>query len=186
MSPLIINGRTEIELLKGCLSGDRKSQEAVFNIYAPRMMSVCLRYARHRQEAEDILQDGFVKMFTSLHQYEGQGSFEGWIRRIMINTALRYIQKMSRSHEDIGIEYLPEESLGPDIFERLSEEELLNLIAMLPDGYRIVFNLFAIEGYSHKEISDILNIEEATSRSQLSKARRILQAKVVELYHYAI
>lgn len=186
MSPLIINGRTEIELLKGCLSSDRKSQEAIFRIYAPKMMSVCVRYAKHKHEAEDILQDGFVKVFTSLHQYEGQGSFEGWIRRIMINTALRHIQKMSHSHEDIGIESLPEESLSPEVFQQLSEEELLNLISLLPDGYKIVFNLFAIEGYSHKEIAEVLKIEESTSRSQLAKARRILQIKVAEIYNYAI
>jgi len=186
MSPLIINGRTEIALLNGCLSGDRKSQEAIFNIYAPKMMAVCVRYARHRHEAEDILQDGFVRIFSHLKQYGGQGSFEGWMRKIIINTAIRNTQKMAFSHEDIGLENLPEESLNPEVFNTLNEEELLNLIAELAEGYKLVFNLYAIEGYSHKEISELLNIEESTSRSQLAKARRILQAKVNEIYNYAI
>ncbi len=186
MSPLIINGRTEMALLKGCLSGDRKSQEAIFHIYAPKMMAVCSRYARHRHEAEDILQDGFVKVFTNLSQYGGQGSLEGWIRKIIINTAIRNTQRMAYSHEDFGIENIPEESLNPEVFSLLNEEELLNLIASLPEGYKLVFNLYAIEGYSHKEIGELLNIEESTSRSQLAKARRILQAKVIEIYNFAI
>lgn len=186
MSPLIVNGRTEKELLKACLQGDRLAQKEIFNMYAGKMMATCMRYARHRHEAEDILQDSFVKVFTYLKDFENTGSFEGWVRKIIINTAIKTNQKRSFSNEDIGIENIKEESAGPEVFSMLSEEELIKLISSLPDGYRMVFNLFAIEGYSHKEISELLNIEETTSRSQLLKARRILQAKVQDLYNIAI
>jgi RNA polymerase sigma-70 factor (ECF subfamily) len=186
MSPLIVNGRTEKDLLKACLQGDRLAQRDIFNMYAGKMMAICIRYTRHRQEAEDILQDAFVKVFTNLESFEHNGSFEGWVRRIIINTAIKNNQKKSVSHEDIGLENIKEDSAGPEVFSALSEEELIKLISNLPDGYRMVFNLFAIEGFSHKEISELLNIEESTSRSQLLKARRILQEKVLELYTIAV
>lgn len=186
MSPLIINGRTEKEILKACLNGDRQAQKTLFQMYAGKMMVVCLRYARHYQEAEDILQDAFIKVFTHLGEFEYSGSFEGWVRRIMVNTAIKYTQKKSFSHEDLGLDHVREDSAGPDVFSMLSEEELIKLISALPDGYRMVFNLYVIEGYSHREIGELLNIEEATSRSQLLKARRILQLKVQELYTVAV
>ena len=186
MSPLIINGRTEKELLKACLQGDRTAQRDIFHMYAGKMMAICIRYARHRHEAEDILQDSFVKVFTHLCEFENNCSFEGWVRRIIINTAIKINQKKSFSHESIGLEHIKEDSTGPEVFSILSEEELTKLISELPDGYRMVFNLFAIEGFSHKEISEMLNIEESTSRSQLMKARRILQEKVNELYIIAV
>ena len=186
MSPLIINGRTEKELLKACLQGDRLAQRDIFNMYAGKMMAVCVRYSRHRLEAEDIFQDAFVKVFTHLAEFESTGSFEGWVRRIIINTAIKNNQKKSVSHEEIGLEHYKEDSAGPEVFSLLSEEELIKLISSLPDGYRMVFNLYAIEGYSHKEISELFNIEESTSRSQLLKARRMLQEKVHELYKVAI
>jgi RNA polymerase sigma factor (sigma-70 family) len=186
MSPLLVNGRTEKDLIKACLQGDRLAQRDIFNMYAGKMMAVCMRYSRHKHEAEDILQDSFVKVFTYMKDYEHVGSFEGWIRKIIINTAIKNNAKKSVSHEDIGLENVKEDSAGPEIFSLLSEEELVKLISSLPDGYRMVFNLFAIEGYTHKEISELLNIEESTSRSQLVKARRILQDKVHELYKVAI
>jgi len=186
MSPLLVNGRTEKELIKACLSQDRLAQRDIFNMYAGKMMAVCLRYARHRLEAEDILQDAFVKVFTHLSEFEYTGSFEGWVRRIIINTAIKNNQKKSFSHEEIGLEHIKEDSAGPEVFSVLSEEELIKLVSSLPDGYRMVFNLYAIEGFSHKEIGELLNIEESTSRSQLVKARRILQEKVHELYKIAI
>lgn len=186
MSPLLVNGRTEKELIKASIQGDRLAQRDIFHMYASKMMAVCTRYSRHRLEAEDILQDGFVKIFTHLSDYEGQGSFEGWVRRIIINTAIKNNQKKSFSHEDIGLEHVREDSASPDVFSTLSEEELIKLISELPDGYRTVFNLYAIEGFSHKEIGELLNIEESTSRSQLVKARRMLQEKVHHLYKVAI
>jgi RNA polymerase sigma-70 factor (ECF subfamily) len=186
MSPLLINGRTEKELIKACLLGERQAQRDIFNMYAGKMMAICNRYCRHRLEAEDILQDSFVKVFTHLSDFEHNGSFEGWVRRIIINTAIKNNQKKSVTLEEIGLDHIKEDSTDPDVFSHLSEEELIKLISALPDGYRMVFNLFAIEGFSHKEIGEMLHIEESTSRSQLVKARRILQQKVNEMYKVAI
>ncbi len=146
-----------------------------------------LRRAVHRQALRQVPQGhSFVKVFTHLCEFENNGSFEGWVRRIIINTAIKINQKKSFSHESIGLEHIKEDSTRPEVFSILSEEELTKLISELPDGYRMVFNLFAIEGFSHKEISEMLNIEESTSRSQLMKARRILQEKVNELYIIAV
>ena len=142
-------------------------------------MTVCRRYARHSLEAEDILQDAFVKVFNHLHQFESKGSLEGWIRRIVVNTALKNYGKLSFQNESIGLENVYEDSAEPDVYGSLHQEELLKLIAKLPEGYRVVFNLAAIEGYSHKEIAASLGIEESTSRSQLTKARRQLQGQVL-------
>ena len=171
---------TEIELIEGCIREDRRCQREVFTRYGGKMMSVCLRYARHRMEAEDLLQDAFIKVFDNLHRFENKGSFEGWIRRIVVNTALKNVSKHSFQKENIGTEGVLETGADPSVFSQMSENELLNLIAKLPDGYRIIFNLFCIEGYSHKEISESLGIEESTSRSQLVKARNRLQLQVLE------
>jgi len=138
------------------------------------MYAVCLRYARSSSDAADILQEGFVKVFTKLDQFQFQGSFEGWVRRIMINTALRTYQRQRFDYETTGLETLPESPVEPDALAALSEAELLRLISRLPDGYRVVFNMVAIEGYSHAEVADLLGIQESTSRSQLTKARRWL------------
>ncbi len=138
------------------------------------MYAVCLRYARSQADAADILQEGFVKVFTKLGQFQFQGSFEGWVRRIMIHTALRSYQRQRFDMEQSGYEQLPEAPVEPDALALLSESELLQLISQLPDGYRAVFNLVAIEGYSHAEAGEMLDIKESTSRSQLTKARRWL------------
>ena len=150
------------------------------------MLAVCLRYTRHRMEAEDILQDAFIKVFDNISKFEFKGSFEGWIRRIVINTALKNYSKKSFKQEQIGLENQPELPLEPEIYSNLEEEELLRLINQLPDGYRVVFNLYAVEGYSHKEIADLLGIQESTSRSQLVKARKMLQGMIVELQKIAV
>ncbi len=150
------------------------------------MMGVCLRYTRHEMEAEDILQDAFIKVFDHIDKFEFKGSFEGWIRRIVINTALKNYGKKSFRHEQIGLESQPELPLEPDIYAHLQEEELLRLIARLPDGYRIVFNLYAIEGYNHKEIAEMLGIQESTSRSQLVKARKMLQVMITDMQKIAV
>jgi RNA polymerase sigma factor (sigma-70 family) len=186
LSPLLVNGRTEKDLIHACLQGDRQAQRDLFNLYSTKMMAICLRYTRHKLEAEDIFQDSFVKVFTHLDEFEFQGSFEGWVRRIVVNTAIKNTQKRSVIYEDIGLDHIIEESAGPDVFSSMGEEELIHIISTLPDGYRMVFNLHAIEGFSHKEISHFLNIEESTSRSQLVKARRLLQEKVLEYYKQAV
>jgi len=186
MSPLLINGRTEKDLIRACLQGERIAQKEIFQMYSGKMLAICLRYARNRQEAEDIFQDGFVKVFTHLKEFESQGSFEGWIRKIMIHTALRTNKKKYISHEEAGLDHVPEDMILPEVFSLLSEAELIKLISSLPDGYRIVFNMYAIEGFSHKEIGEMLGIEESTSRSQLAKARKLLQEKVLSHYNQAV
>ena len=145
------------------------------------MYAVCLRYARSSSDASDMLQEGFVKVFTKLEQFHFQGSFEGWIRRIMINTALRTYQRQRFNQETTGHENLPDMPVEPYAISALSEAELLKLIAKLPDGYRMVFNMVAIEGFSHAEAADLLGIQESTSRSQLTKARRWLSEQVLLL-----
>ncbi len=132
-------------------------------------------------EAEDILQDAFIKIFSNLEKYEGKGSFEGWMRRIVVNTALKNYHKSSYQKEKIGLEDYQGGSLNPEVISSLHEEEILNVIAKLPDGYRMVFNLYVIEGFSHKEIAEQLKIQESTSRSQLVKARKMLQSKITQL-----
>lgn len=170
---------TENEIIQGCLNEDRRCQREVFNRYAGKMMTVCLRYTRHRMEAEDVLQDAFIKVFDNIHKFENKGSFEGWIRRIVVNTALKNSARHSFQKESMGIDNIVESSEAPSVFSKMTEDELLLLISQLPDGYRTVFNLYVLEDYSHKEIAEVLGIEESTSRSQLVKARNMLQSKVL-------
>lgn len=172
----------ETALIDKCLKGDQLSQRALFEKYAPRMYTVCLRYAKDSEEAQDILQDTFIKIFKKLDAYNGMGSFEGWIRRITVNTALDYIRKNVKFQDNRQIEnesYRIEQNtfLG----DALEEADLMQLISEMPDGYRIVFNMFAIEGYSHKEIAEQLNISENTSKSQYSRARGYLIQKLNEI-----
>jgi RNA polymerase sigma factor (sigma-70 family) len=169
---------TENDIILGCINEDRECQRDLFNRYAGKMMTVCLRYARHRMEAEDILQDAFIKVFDNVKRFESKGSFEGWVRRIVVNTALKNASRHSFQKEVMGTDNIVENSEDPTVLSKLSEDEILRLIQQLPDGYRIVFNLYCIEGYSHKEIGETLGIEESTSRSQLVKARNMLKNKV--------
>ncbi len=172
---------SEKELIHACLRGDNQSFRRLYDRYAAKMMTVCLRYARHRLEAEDLLQDGFVKVFNNLEKFQHKGSFEGWIRRIMINTALKNNGRSSFKNERIGLEDYQSGSQDPKVLAKLSEEEILKAIAELPEGYRRVFNMYVIDGLSHKEIGEILNITDSTSRSQLVKARKLLQLKIEAL-----
>ncbi len=144
-------------------------------------MTVCLRYARNRADAEDILQDGFVRLFQHIHQFKFAGSFEGWMRRIFVNAALKKYQNKRARNEQIGVEDNDEVSGDPDALSTLGEQEILDLIRKLPEGYRTVFNMYVIEGYSHREISEMLDINEATSRTQLLKARKYLQNQLAKL-----
>jgi RNA polymerase sigma-70 factor (ECF subfamily) len=157
----------------------------LYELFAGKMYAVCIRYARSSSDAADILQEGFVKVFTKMDQFQFQGSFEGWVRRIMVNTALRAYQRQRFSHEFNGYENLPEAPVDPDALAILSEAELLRLISRLPEGYRMVFNLVAIEGYSHAEAADMMGIQESTSRSQLTKARRWLCDQLERLHRVA-
>ena len=166
----------ETQLIEGCKQHNPKAQKALYDTYARKMMSVCLRYGSNRETAEDLLQEGFIKVFSAI------GSFEGWMRRIFVNTALEYLRKNDILKESVEIdntEVLQE--VDYSAIERISADELMELIAELPPGFRTVFNMFVIEGYSHKEIGDALGITESTSRSQLTRAKRLLQKKLEEL-----
>jgi len=177
---------TEQDLIKGCINNDGKCQKELFRRFAGKMLVVCMRYARHRMEAEDMLQDAFIKVFKNLSFFEAKGSFEGWVRKIVVNTALKHIDKKSFTKEQIGGEQDYDPGADPDIFSHLGEKDLLKMVASLPDGYRVVFNLYAIEGFSHKEIADLLEIGESTSRSQLVKARKMLQDMVLNMQKIAV
>jgi RNA polymerase sigma-70 factor (ECF subfamily) len=177
---------SEYQLVRQVLSGEPASQQELFDRYAGKMMTICLRYARHRLEAEDMLQDAFIKVFIKIDQFSFNGSFEGWVRRVVINTALKHVKKKGFSMEQMGMEMAPEKSLNPEVFSKLSVDELMEMIASLPNGYKTVFNLYAVDGYSHKEISEMLQIQESTSRSQLVKARRLLQKMVEKYYKLAV
>lgn len=169
---------TEREIVKGCLDGDRRCQETLYDRYARRMFAVCQRYARHDMEAEDLMQEGFIRVFEKIGDFRMEGSFEGWIRRIMVHTAINQYRRKSFQQERFGLERLPEEPVEADAVGRLGEQELLSMIGSLPEGYRLVFNMYAIEGFDHAEIADLLGCGESTSRSQLAKARRLLQLKI--------
>lgn len=169
-------------LVKKCIKGDARAQRALFEKFAPKMLGVCIRYAKNSDQAEDILQDGFVKVFTKLSNYSGNGSLEGWIRRIIVNTALDEIRRNIKFQNNISVDDVDYKlELDSHIVEGLTAEDLMKIINDLPDGYRIVFNMFAIEGYSHKEIAMQLNISENTSKSQYSRARAYLKNKLEEL-----
>jgi len=169
-------------LVKKCIKGDARAQRALFEKFAPKMLGVCMRYAKNSDQAEDILQDGFVKVFTKLSNYSGNGSLEGWIRRIIVNTALDEIRRNIKFQNNISVDDVDYKlELDSHIVEGLAAEDLMKIINDLPDGYRIVFNMFAIEGYSHKEIAMQLNISENTSKSQYSRARAYLKNKLEEL-----
>jgi len=178
------NKMDDRQLIKGCLENRKEHQKELFRRFSGKMLSVCRRYARHEMEAEDMLQDAFVKMFKNLSSFKFQGSFEGWLRRITINTAIKHCQRKSFSNELLGFEKLPENSYLNSSSAQLNEAFLLKLVSNLPEGYRLVFNLFAIEGYSHAEIAELLGITASTSRSQLVKARRMLQTRLAEVEKY--
>ncbi len=177
---------TEYELIKGCIKGDQKCQRMLFEQLAGKMMTVCLRYAHDAMEAEDMMQDGFIRVFSYLHQYKFEGSFEGWVRRIIVNSALKHLQKKRLNFTEVTDNSETSPRLEPYAYSNLGEEELMKLINQLPDGYRVVFNLNVIEGYSHEEIAKILEIQPSTSRSQLVKARKMLQNQILNLQKIAV
>lgn len=172
----------EVTLAKKCIDGDQRAQRKLFEMYAQKMMGVCLRYMKDHAQAEDVLQDGFVKVFTKLEKYSGDGSLEGWVRRIMVNTALDQLRKSNKFQANVSMDdvsYKVESS--DDVLSSLIEEDLLKLIQEMPTGYKTVFNMFAIEGFSHKEIGEKLGVSENTSKSQYSRAKAYLRIKVEEL-----
>ena len=179
---------TEEKMIIGCQKGHGGAQEALYKAYASKMRYICIRYASSNFELDDIFQEAFIKIFYNIKNYKGVGSFEGWVRRIFVNTEIDFYKKdqkkISKPLLDYDTEDNSTESNHEDSFENLAEaltkEEVLEIINQLPDGYKMVFNLYAIENYSHKEIAAMLNISEGTSKSQLSKARALLKRQVKE------
>lgn len=167
---------SEQELIRGCLNNDRKAQEQLYRKFADDMFVVCLAYESDLDEAKDILQNGFIKVFRSLDQYDNLGSLKGWIRRIMVNTAIDHYRRKKKKDDFVDIEIIVDESQGYDVTEsKENVKEILTLVERLPDRARLIFNLFALEGYSHKEIATQLNIAEGTSKSMYSRAKMLLQ-----------
>ena len=179
---------TEDELIRGCLKDDASCQKEIFNRFAGRMLGVCNRYARNSADAEDILQDAFIKVFGKIYQFKFEGSFEGWVRKIVVNTALKKYSLRRYEKEVVGYEIKDrdESSMEPSAYAHLNQKEIMDLINNLPDGYRLIFNLYVIEGYQHDEIAEMLGIQSGTSRSQLVKARNLLQKQILQLQKVAV
>ena len=169
----------ESDLIKSCIAGDRKMQETLYYRYSPKMYAVCLRYSNHAEDAQDLLQDGFIKVFKNLEKFRGEGSFEGWMRRIFVNTS---IEQFRRKNKLATVPEAKENNIEDSTFgalESMAEKDIIKIVQQLSPGYRQVFNMYVIEGYTHKEIGDILGINEGTSKSQLARAKVILQ-KMIE------
>ena len=166
---------SDADLIEGCRQEDRKMQYELYQRFAPKMYGVCLRYAGNTEEAEDILQEGFIKVFRKIGSFRGEGSFEGWVRRIFVNTAIEhfrrktYLQPITEKEENtVEAQYLT-------VLDSLAERDIISLVQQLSPGYRTIFNMYVVEGYTHKQIADMLGISEGTSKSQLSRAKLILQ-----------
>jgi RNA polymerase sigma factor (sigma-70 family) len=174
---------TESYLIQECIKKKPDAQRILFEKYAGKMMSLCKRYVNDQQQAQDILQVGFMKVFEYIHQYKGEGSLEGWMRKVFASIAIRHVKK--KKIDFTAVDMLDDNfaSEGPAIISKLSEEEIHQFIRSLPTGYRTVFNLHVIEGYSHDEIAELLNIKPATSRTQLLKARKLLQALICKRHN---
>ncbi len=169
-------------IIKGCVAGKRKSQDSLYRLFAKKMFGVSLIYTKDYSAAEDVVQEGFIKIFKNIKQYRFKGSFEGWVRRIIVNTALEKFRKASHLFASGNFDDYAETLSYDDVISQISAKELMNIIQELTPQYRVVFSLFAIEGYSHKEIAEELNISQGTSKSNLSRARKILQEKVIDYY----
>ncbi|HNP24323.1 MAG TPA: sigma-70 family RNA polymerase sigma factor [Panacibacter sp.] len=168
---------TEQTILAGCMQNNAAAQRELYNRYSPKMLSVCYRFAQSREDAEDMLQEGFIKVFTQIHTFQNKGSFEGWIRRIIVHTCINFLKKYRKFSENVELTYagyiaVKEETM-PSIMQA---KQVVECIRLLPVGYKTVLNLYAIEGYNHKEIAEMLEIEESTSRSQYTRAKAMLES----------
>lgn len=171
----------QVQLLKDCLKGKKEAQAKLYKHFAPLMMAVCYRYTKTKFEAEDVLQEGFVKVFKNLDQFKGDGELGAWIRRIMVNTALNYLRTNKKYQQDADVDMIPEKASNDESpLAALQAKQLAAIIQRLPVGYQTIFNLHAIEGYSHVEIGDMLNISKGTSRSQYLRARNMLKKWIEE------
>lgn len=171
----ITSTNIESRLIENCINGERKSQKALYDLFSPKMFSICLRYSKNQMDAEDILQEGFVKLFNNLHRFRGDGSFDGWVRRIFVNTAIEHIRRKNLNTTiGDGLENTVVDK-QQNALDNLYAKDIIKSSLTLSDGYRTVFNLYAVEGYSHKEIAKHLGITESTSKSQFSRAKAILR-----------
>ncbi|MEO6314286.1 MAG: sigma-70 family RNA polymerase sigma factor [Chitinophagaceae bacterium] len=180
MNELSNHNLTENDLINGCLAGDSRVQELLYHRFAPKMYAVCLRYANNSDDAQDLLQEGFIKVYRNLAKFRKEGSFEGWVRRVFVNTAIEHYRKKVNLITVSEKEETTIEDGAWNVLDQLAEKDIILLVQALSPGYRSVFNMYVIEGYSHKEIGEILNINEGTSKSQLARAKVILQKKVQE------
>ncbi len=167
---------TEEALLKGCLNNDPSAQRELYNRYSAKMLAVCYRYAHNREDAEDMLQEGFIKVFLQIHTFENRGAFEGWIRRIIVHTCINILKKNKKFNESVDIIHAHSLHVREDSVSSIVQaKQVVECIRMLPIGYRTVLNLYAVEGFSHREIAGMLEIEESTSRSQYTRAKTMLE-----------
>jgi len=171
------------EIINGCIKNDRKMQKELYQKYSPRMYAICLRYAKSKEEAQDVLQEGFLKIYSKINQFSREHSFEGWLKRIFVNTAITHYKLNLKHYYQDDIDNVREtESIHFNVYDsEFSSEELMEVVDSLSEGYKMVFNLFAIEGFKHKEIADMLGIDEATSKSQFHRARKLIQKKLFYL-----
>ena len=169
----------EYDLIQGSIKGDRQIQELLYHRFSPKMYAVCLRYSGNVDDAQDLLQEGFIKVFKNLNKFRGDGSFEGWIRRIFVNTSIEHFRKKVNMYTVTETQEVTIEDKELNVLDNLAEKDIIIMIQQLSPGYRAVFNLHVIEGYSHKEIADMLGINEGTSKSQLARAKTVLR-KMVE------
>lgn len=174
---------TEEQIIKACKRGSPKAQEWIYERYAPKMFGVCRRYVKSMEDAEDVLVEGFYKVLTKIEQYGGNGSFEGWIRRIMVNESLMFLRKNNPLKNAVELEHIDIEENTTSIVEELKAQDILKLLNELPTGYRTVFNLYVVEGYKHREIAEQLGISINTSKSQLILAKRRLK-ELLEKQNY--
>jgi RNA polymerase sigma-70 factor (ECF subfamily) len=172
---------TEEAIVQGCLKQQASAQKALYEKFSVKMLAVCYRYAHNKEDAEDMLQEGFIKVFSQIHTFKAQGAFEGWIRRIMVHTCINILKKNKKFNESVDIQMASglhvREEFIPSIIQA---KQVVECIRLLPIGYRTVLNLYAIEGYSHKEIGQILDIEESTSRSQYTRAKAMLEDLLIK------
>ena len=172
---------TEEVLLQGCLKNDATAQQELYQRYSPKMLSVCYRYAKNREDAEDMLQEGFIKVFSQISKFENRGSLEGWILRIIVHTCINHLKKNKKFNEHVDLAYAGNIVIREDYIPSIIQaKQIVETIRTLPIGYRTVLNLYAIEGYSHKEIGQLLDIEESTSRSQYTRAKNMLEEILVQ------
>jgi len=163
------------------LQNDATAQRELYNHYSPRMLSVCYRFAQSREDAEDMLQEGFIKVFTQIHTFQNKGSFEGWIRRIIVHTCINFLKKYKKFNDNVELGFAGYLSVKEETIPSLMQaKQVVECIRLLPVGYRTVLNLYAIEGYNHKEIASMLEIEESTSRSQYTRAKAMLENTLIK------